>query len=70
MAELVQTTDFLSPSHGYQRLAHFSVLDDLLIHLFFQEHGRMPSSNERDGINPRPEELGPAHRPNLDSDGT
>lgn len=70
MTELAESTDFLSPSHGYQRLAHFSVLDDLLIHLFIQEHGRMPSSDERDRINPRPEELGPAHCPNLDLDGT
>lgn len=70
MTELAESTDFLSPSHGYQRLAHFSVLDDLLIHLFFQEYGRMPGSDDRDGINARPEELGPAHSPNFGALGT
>lgn len=63
MAELVQTTDFLSPTHGYQRLAHFATVDDLLINLFFIEHGREPGSDIRDDIGERVEELGPAHAP-------
>ena len=63
MADLVGETDFLSPSHGFERLAHFALIDDLLIQLFYLEHGRKPGSEVRDGIGDRVEALGPAHAP-------
>lgn len=65
MAELVASTDFLNPSHGYQRLAHFAAIDDLLVHLFVQEHSRAPGTDEKDRISERPEELGPIKPPAL-----
>lgn len=57
--ELIKTTEFLSATHGYQRIAHFSVIDDLLSYVYFLETGKWPSEDGSLGMPARPQELGP-----------
>ncbi len=59
--ELLKSTDFLDPSHGHNRIAHFALLDDLLMYLCFLENGSWPT----EGYNylPRSSELGPGNFP-------
>lgn len=65
---LINTTDFLSPSHGYERIAHFSLLDDLLSYVYYLESGRWPEESLAEKLPARPSELGPFKMPAILAD--
>jgi hypothetical protein len=69
IAELINTTNFLDPSHGYRRLTHFAQLDDLLSYIYYIENGRwLDDVPYFVDVPARPDVLGPFSLPSVIED--
>lgn len=63
--ELLETTDFLHPSNGYQRFAHYALMDNLLCYVFFLENGYWPHERASEVKESRPLEFGECDVPGV-----
>lgn len=65
VVDLINTTTFLDSSYGFERIAHFTMLDDLLSYVYYLENGRWLGERDTDDLPARPYELGPFKLPSV-----